>query len=138
LAAIGIGAGAARAARPALVGVIAVEALRRALGAGRVDLAAVVSRALVGVAEGIVGGGDRLLLVFCHALAGIEVRVMFLGELVVGLANVLVAGVLRDAENLIGVQCHPVVPSSQFGKRAVCPRAISLGKMSGWAALFKF
>src|SRR6185312_13133866 len=106
------GARAARAARarPALVGVIAVEALRRTLRAGRVDLAAIEAPTLLGIAQQVVGGGNLLELVFRLALARIEVRVMLLGELAIGLADVLVAGVLRDAENLIGVQCHPLVP----------------------------
>ncbi len=79
--------------------VFAVIALLRPLLAARVDLAEVVTPALVGVAENVVGGGNLLELVLGGLVARIEVRMQRLRELAVSLGNVLGACVPRYAEN---------------------------------------
>src|SRR3979490_2899531 len=69
-------AGVIGVGRPAtLIGKIPVVLLARPLGTGSVDFAAVKARALVRIAQQIVGGGDFLELIFGTLVAGIEVRV---------------------------------------------------------------
>ena len=89
--------------RAAAVGEVAIEALARAFGAGRVDLAAVEARPLLGIAQKRVGGGDFLELFLGLFVAGIEIRVKFLGKAPIGLLDVLRGGILLHAQDLIRI-----------------------------------
>ncbi len=81
-------------------------ARRRPLVAARVDLAPIEAGALVRVGEQVVGASNRLEPLRRLRLAGIDVRVKFLGELAVGRPDGrLVIGAL-DAERRIGIVCH--------------------------------
>src|SRR5215472_9200071 len=75
-------------ARPA--GAVAIgEAPRRRLGAGRVDLAAVEPRALLGIGQQLVSAGDLLELLLGGLVAGVEVGVKFLCKPPIGLLEIL-------------------------------------------------
>ncbi len=91
---------------PCPAGVIAVEAARRPLGTGGIDLALVVARALLGVADQIVGGRDILELLLRRLVAGVEIGMQLLGERAVGLADVLGGGILGDTQDLVGIGTH--------------------------------
>ena len=93
-----------RALGPA--GIFAVIALLRPLLAARIDLAAVVFSALLGILEDRIGVGDLLELLLGRRVAGIEIGVQLLGELAVGLGNVVGARGLRHAKNGIEILCH--------------------------------
>ena len=82
------------------VGEIAIVALLRPLGPAGVDLAGVEALALFLVAEQAVGGGDLLELVFLGLVAGIEIGVVFLGELPIGLLDIGGGSGWRDAEQI--------------------------------------
>ena len=87
-------------------GIFAVVALLRRLLAGGVDLAAVVAAALLLVAEDAIGRRDLLELLLGRLVAGVEVRMQLLGELAIGLGDVLGLGGLGDADYGIEVFCH--------------------------------
>ena len=98
-AAIGVGAGPGSLE-------IAVEMLARALIAGGVDLAPVEAGALVLVAQEVIGGGDGLEPVLGLLVAGVEIGMQLLGELAVGLPDLVQAGVALDAQCLVRVGSH--------------------------------
>ncbi len=68
---------------------IAIEAARRRFLARAVDLARIETPTLLGIGENFVGLTDLLELGFSCLVAGIEVGVMFLGELAERLADVV-------------------------------------------------
>ena len=76
---------------------------RRLLRSRGVDLAGVEPSPLVRIREQIVGGGDLLELLLRPLVAGVEVRVKLLGELPVGLADIVGSRGLGDAKNLVRV-----------------------------------
>jgi hypothetical protein len=82
---------------------LAIEGAVRPLVAGGIDLASVEALALGGVREEIVGGVDRLELRLGLFLPGVEVGVVLLGELAVGLAELLLRDVALHAENGVRV-----------------------------------
>src|SRR5688572_16926940 len=73
------------------------------LGPGRVDLAGVIALALVLIADDVVGGIDRLEARLGLGLARIEIGMRFLGGLAIGLADVVLAGIGRHAQRLVGI-----------------------------------
>ena len=62
----------------------------------------VVGAALLGVGEQVVGGLDLLELLLRTVVARVSVRVVFAREFAVGLLDLVVGRVLRDAEHLVG------------------------------------
>src|SRR5262249_56056450 len=68
---------------------IAVVALARPFLPGRVDLAALVARAFLRIAENVVSRGDLFELFLRLLVPGIEVRMQLFRELPVGRANLL-------------------------------------------------
>src|SRR5260370_19699412 len=84
-------------------GVAPIGGAFRPLLAGRVDLAAIEARALLGVGEQLVGGADRLEACLRLLVPGVEVGVILLGELAVGAADLLGARIALDAEDRIRV-----------------------------------
>ena len=90
---------------PRAAGVFAIVApLRRGLlGARGVDLAGVVAAPLVRVGQEVVGRRHFLEPLLGVLVAGIEVRMQFLGQLPVGLADLLGGRGLGEAEDLVGV-----------------------------------
>jgi hypothetical protein len=66
----------------------------------------VVGTPLLGVREDVVCGLDLLEPILGAVVAGVAVRVVLAGELPVGLLDVVVGGVLRDSEDLVGVRAH--------------------------------
>ena len=81
-----------------------VPALRRRFfGPRGVDLAGVVAASLFRVRQQVVGGRNLLEPLLGMLVARIEVRVQLLGELPVGLADILRARRFGDAEDFIGV-----------------------------------
>ncbi len=87
-------------------GIFAVITLLRRFLAGCVDLAAVVAPALLLVADDAVGGRDLLELLLGRLVARIEVGVQLLGELAIGLGDVLRLRGLRHAKYRIEILCH--------------------------------
>src|SRR5690349_10920038 len=74
----------------------------RPLRAALIDFAPIVAGSLVRVREQIVSGGDRFETSLRLRLPRVEIRVELLGELAVGLADLVGTGVRLDAEHLIG------------------------------------
>ena len=74
--------------------------------AGGIDLACVEAATFFGVAEQVIGGRDCLELGLLARVVWIEVRMQGLGELSVGLLDLVLRGCIRDAENLVGVVIH--------------------------------
>jgi hypothetical protein len=89
---------AAEAAR-----LIAIEATRRHLLPGGVDFAGIETAALLGIGQQVVGLADLLELRLGCLVAGIEVGMMFLGELTKRLADIVLRGGPRHAQDGIGV-----------------------------------
>ena len=89
--------------RPSLLGEIAVVALARPLRARRVDLAAIEARALLRVAQQIVGGTDVLEFPLRILVPGIEVGVQLLREPAIGLLDFRRRRVALDAQHLVGI-----------------------------------
>ena len=89
---------------PGGIAEVAVERpLRRHLVAGGVDLAAVVAGALVLVGQDVVGGADLLEPLRRLRLAGVDVRVVALGELAIGGADRRLAVGLLHAQDFVRV-----------------------------------
>src|SRR5215472_9608114 len=88
---------------PALraLGVIAVVAARRPLGAAFVDFAAIVARPLFGIGEEIISRRNRLEPRFRLGLARVQIRMKLLGELAIGLTDFVRAGAGFDTQHLI-------------------------------------
>src|SRR5262249_50909549 len=103
LAEIRIARVAAVTLRRGAVGKVAIVALARPLVARGVDLAAVKSRALVGVADQVVRRRHCLELVLGLLVAGVEVGMQLLRQPAIGLLNVVLRRVLLDAKDLIGI-----------------------------------
>ena len=94
----------ARAAKAALLGrIVGVDP-------GKAEL--VVALAFFGVGEHVVGFVDLLELFLGHFIAGVEVGVVFLGELAVGALDLGVAGIFADAQHLVVISffCHRITP----------------------------
>ncbi len=75
---------------------------------GKAEL--VVALALVAVAEDLIGLVDLLESGLGLLVAGVQVRVVLLGQLPVGLLNLCLCGALLDAQDFIVVSflfCHP-------------------------------
>ena len=75
----------------------------RALVARRIDLAAIESRPLVGVAHEIIGGGDLLELLLGLLVAGIEIRMQLFRQAAIGLLDVLLGGILFHTQDLVWI-----------------------------------
>ena len=108
--------GAAGAARPGRrsatavagarigLGILTIEVpLRLTLGTRLVDLAGVIALALVRIADDVIGRIDLLETIFRLWLAWIEIGMRFFSGLAVGLPDVVLASVGRDAQRLIGI-----------------------------------
>ena len=87
------------------LGMLAVELAfgSLALGAGCVYLTVVETRALLLVAHDVIGRGDLLEARFRTFIVGIEVRVVFLGESAVGLADFLLRRRAADTQDFVRV-----------------------------------
>ena len=86
---------------------VAIETARRHLLARAVDFARVEAPALLGIGEDVVGLPDFLELGFGRLVAGIEVGMVFLGELAERLADVVLGGGPRHAQDGIGIGHSP-------------------------------
>ena len=97
------------------LGVLAVELALGLLplGAGCVYLAGVESGTLLLVANDIVSGCDLLEAGFRPLVAGMQVRVVLLGEPAIGLADLLLRRRTADAQDLIWVR-HRLGPRGAF------------------------
>jgi hypothetical protein len=102
------------------------RSLGRPFGTGLVDLAAVVARALVGVRQQRVGARDRLEALLGLVVARVEVRVVPLGELAVGLVDLVRTGVRLDPEDLVG-RWHVRLTRSVGGCGNATPAATGRG-----------
>jgi hypothetical protein len=94
-----------------VVGKVAIIALPRPLGARFIDLAAVEPGPLLGIAEKIIGGRHLLELFLGRLVAGVEVGMELLGKLAVGLLDVVLRGVLADAQETVGVGTQSILLS---------------------------
>src|SRR5918993_5872565 len=101
------------AARPLILGaaeaagMVAIEAARRRLLAGGVDLAGIEAAALLGIRQDVVGLRDLLELGLGRLVAWVEVGMMLLGELAERLADVVVRGGPRYTKDGIGISHNP-------------------------------
>ncbi len=89
----------------------------------------VVGAALLGVGEQVVGGLDLLELLLGTVVARVSVRVVLARELAVGLLDLVVGRVLRDAEHLVGAG-HLRATAQHEGEASLAPdkrRTISFG-----------
>ena len=101
---VGVAAGAfVRVAGRACIFAVISALGRRFLGPRGVDLAGVVAAALFRVRQEVVGDRNLFKPLLRMLVARVEIRVQLLGELPVGLADLLRAGGLGDAEDIIGV-----------------------------------
>ena len=75
----------------------------RPLGTGRIDLAAVETRALLRIAQQVVGRRNLLELLLGLLIAGIEIRVQFFCQPPIGFLDLLLGGILFHAQRLIGI-----------------------------------
>ena len=87
----------ARSILPA--GIFAIVTLLRTLLPARVDLASVIAAPLLGIAKNVVGGSHLLEFVLGRLVSRIEVGMQLLGELAIGLGDVLSLRGARHAEN---------------------------------------
>src|SRR5215510_16195646 len=86
------------------LGILAIEVpLRLALDARLINLTVVIALALVRIADDIVGSIDLLEALFGLGLARIEIGMRLLSGLAVGLADVVLAGIWRHAQRLVGI-----------------------------------
>src|SRR5262249_43935448 len=87
------------------LGMLAIELAlgRLALGTGCIYLATVETRALLLVAEDVIGRRDLLEACFRTLVVGMEVRVVFLAELAVGLADFLLRRRAADSQDFVRV-----------------------------------
>ena len=76
------------------------------LAAVGVDLAPVELLALLLVAQNVEGGGDALEPVLGRRVAGVLVRMEFLGQLPERLADLVLTGAPRHAQFLVGITRH--------------------------------
>ena len=83
--------------------IIAIVALLLRLGAGGVDLARIEASSPVLVLEEFVSAGNFLETGLGRLVVGMQVRMMFLGELLEGGLDFRIARRLLEAENLIGI-----------------------------------
>src|SRR5277367_4510961 len=87
------------------LGVLAVEGALGGLALG-VDFAAVETGASLRIAQQFVRRRGGLESGLGGRVPGVEVGVMFLGQLAVGSLDLLRGGGLGDAQRLVGVLCH--------------------------------
>ena len=95
----------------------------RSTGARHAGVAeAVVPRALVGVAQDGVGLGGLLELLFGGRVALIAIGVVLQRQLAIRALDVLLAGILRDAEDLVVVPlAHALATFTSAGRSRRCP-----------------
>ncbi len=107
--------GIAGATGPRL-GVVPVEAALRPRRAGRVDLAAIVGRLLLGVRQQVVGGSHFLEALLRSLVAGAQVGMVRPRQLAVRLLDFLLAGALGNPEDFVGI-AHDLFRQRRFGGR---------------------
>jgi len=90
----------ARAAAPGVAKTFEAGVARLAL---RIDLAAVELRALVRVAQNLIGAVELGELLLRLRVGGVLVRMQFLGEAPIGFLDVLGRGRLGHAKNRVGI-----------------------------------
>jgi hypothetical protein len=94
-----------------IVGVAVLRGLPVAIGT--LTPAGFICGTGVFVLDGIVGGVDLFHFFLGGFVAGVDVGVILLGQLAVGLFDLLVAGIAADAQHFIGIS-HAGVPSFSF------------------------
>src|SRR6185437_16688044 len=101
----GAGAGKAAAERTGTGKGVAAARMAEAclLGTVGTDLAAIVARTLLRIAEKIISGGDFLELGLDRFLAGIEIGVKLFRKLAVSAFDLVIGGAAPDAKHSIGV-----------------------------------
>src|ERR1700730_10687396 len=98
-------AGVAGVGRPAtLIGKIPIILLAWPLRARRVDFSAIETRALVRIAQEIIGGRNFLEFFFSRLVARIEVRVKLFRQPAIGLLNLVLRGLFLYAQRCVGVR----------------------------------
>src|SRR5579863_1254655 len=93
---------------------------RISLGGGRIDVVGVIAYLIVDfsflrVAENVVGLGERFELLLGRLVPGIDVRMIFAGELAESFADILGRSRLLHPENVVvvffGGGCHHLTPA---------------------------
>src|SRR5262249_3644938 len=92
------------------IGKIAIIPALRPFGSRCIDLAAIESRALLGIPQQVVGGCNLLELLLGLLVAGIEIGVQLFCELPIGLLNLLLGGILLHAQRLVGIGGQHALP----------------------------
>ena len=93
---------------------ITVVALAWPLVAGGIDLAAVEAPTLLGIAHQVIGRGDLLELLLGLTISGIEVRMQFLCQRPVGLADLVLRRLAFHAQDGIRILAHVALLSGSF------------------------
>src|SRR3546814_589408 len=108
-------------------GVGSPEALVRPLVAGRVDLAAIEPRSLLGIGEQIVCAGGLLELQLDLRIAGVQIGMQLLRELAVGLLDVVLRRRARHAEDIVRVS-HRFVRPPWLRQESPFRQALKIGR----------
>src|SRR5438132_531064 len=111
---------------------ISASPAARPLGAAFVDLAAIVAGALLRIRQDVVGGRDRLEARLGGRLSRVQIGVKLLGELAVGLADLVGGGVRLDPEHLIrGLRRHQRVCRGSLPRCRVVAVAVAASMRTG-------
>ena len=92
----------------------------RPLGTARVDLAPVEAGALLGIGKDLVRGRQLLEALLGGLVARVQVRMAGLGELAIGLADLLLRRLALQPQHLVGV-AHASPPRTDLEARVAPP-----------------
>src|SRR5262249_37696763 len=111
-------------------------------GTGGVDLASVEARALLGIADDVVGGGNALEPLRGLGITRVQIGMELLGELAIGRADLVLRGVPFHSQGLIRILGHssPHASPARQGCAQVssledrAPNVASAQHVSSWQA----
>jgi hypothetical protein len=115
----------------AALGKIAIKVLRRPILTGSIDFAAVEASSLGGIVEQIISRGYLLEQLFGLLVSRIQVRMQLLGELAIGLLDVLLRRIGLHTQDRIRISCQLILPSCADPiPRSRCPLPLRISSTS--------